>query len=374
MRQQNVWIARIGGARRRVPRGTPIVETVVQDIGYAIRQFRDTPGFAAAVLANLAIGIGATVAIFSVVYGVLLRPFPYPTRDRLVRLSEEHPGARTPLTAQISNLTFTAWTAGGLRTLDRLAAYREDAYLIDFAGEPLLVSGADVSPDLFPLLGAVPAVGRFFAPDEATAGFDRVLVLSDRLWRNRFSSDLGVIDRQIRVWGEPYTIIGVARPDLAFPDTDTELWTPFVLPPPAGTAENPHVIVFRALGLLKPGATIAQAAAEGTAAARIGAVALGSNVAFGVGGAPIVRVLPIREAMTSVVRPALLLLSAGIGVVLLAVCANVVVLFLLRGASRQRELAVRAAIGAGTTRILRQLLTESLVLVTLGGISGVVVA
>ncbi len=353
--------------------GLHIVEGTLQDARHALRQIQRHPAYAAAVFLSLTFGIGATVAVFSVVYGVLLRPLPYPAHDRLVRVAEEHPGAATPIAAELSNLTYRAWISSGLRTLDGLAAYRSGPYLMEGTDEASLVSGAETSPELFAMLGVAPALGRFFAPGEVQKDTSQVVVLSDRLWRNQFYASPGVVGRRVKIDGDLYTIIGVAPRGFAFPEPHTGLWMPFVLPP-AGAAGNPEVIVFRAIGRLKPGVSRAQAQAEGTAAARSVGKVLGLTAAFGPGGAPVVRVRPMVDALTTGVRPALLLLSVGIGILLLGVCANVANLFLAWGAARQRELGVRAALGAGSARIARQLVTESLLLATVGGAAGTLLA
>ncbi len=337
-------------------------------------QIRRAPGFGFAVLANLTVGIGATVAVFSLVYGVLFRPLPFPNGDRIVRLSEEHPGASAAFSAVLSNLTFSAWADGTPRTLDALAGYRADDFLIRGGREPVLVRGADVSPGLFAVLGAKPMLGRFFLAREAHPPADHVLVLAHSFWRNQFRSDPHVIGRTVTVWGDPYTIVGVAPAGFAFPDPDIQLWTPFVMPTAVGAPGNPQVIVFDAVGLLKIGVTPAQAAAEGTGAARALAAVPGIDVAFGVGGAPVVRAVPFVAATTSAIRPALVLLSIGVGFLLLTVCANLVTLFLFHSASRRREIGIRVALGATVPQVVRQLLTESAVLLAIGSAMGMLLA
>jgi len=353
------------------------MDIFIRDVRYTLTMIRRNRGFAAAALLTLAIGIGATTAVFSVVYGVLLRPLPYADPSRLVRLSEEHPGAVSPLrAAMLSNLTYYAWSAAP-RTIEQFAAYRSSAYTVTRDGESARVDGADVTPSLFAMLGELPARGRFFGDDDAATGSAPVVVLSDRGWRERFSADPSIVGRSLLIDAKPATIVGVARPGLAFPDRDALLWMPLVIPPPSADAvagRRGRMSVLFALARLKPGVTPAQAEAEGTAAARSTVRPMAANLLFGIGGAPVVHVRGMVDEMTARVRPALQVLAAGVVCVLLIACANVANLFLSRGIARQRELTVRAAIGASRARIARQLLTESLVLAGFGGAVGLGVA
>src|SRR4051812_26373629 len=182
------------------------METLLKDVRYALAMMRRHPGFTTAGLLTLALGVGATTAVFSVVYGVLLRPLPYPGADRLVRLSEEHPGAISPLRApMLSNLTYHAWSAAP-RTVDAFAAYSGRQITIAAPGGPERLDGTAVTPSLFGLLGEAPALGRFFQAGEGEEGADGVLVLSDRGWREHFSADPAVVNRGIAVDGKPFVI------------------------------------------------------------------------------------------------------------------------------------------------------------------------
>src|SRR5690349_21423618 len=269
------------------------MDALLQDVRYALKTLRRSAGFTTAGLLTLALGIGATTAVFSIVYGVLLRPLPYAEPSRIVRLSEEHPGAVSPLRApMLSNLTYYAWSAAP-RTVEQFAGYRSDAYTVTRNGTSERLEGANVTPSLFPMLGETPALGRFLRDDDAATGSAPVAVLSDRGWREHFGADPSVVGRSLMIDGAPATIVGVAKPGLAFPDRDALLWTPLVIPPPAGNAvagRRGRVSVLIALARLKPGATLAQAEAEGTAAARSTVRPMAANLLFGIGGAPVVHV------------------------------------------------------------------------------------
>jgi putative ABC transport system permease protein len=338
---------------------------------------RRNPGFAAAALLTLAIGIGATTGVFSVVYGVLLRPLPYPQADRLVQVSEEHPGAVSPLQRpMLSNLTYYAWGAAP-RTIEAIAASDPDDFVVGLPDGTATVGGAAVTPSLFPLLGESPAMGRFFVPADSQTGSDHIVVLSDRAWRERFHADPKIVGRGLMVGNTPCTIVGVARPGFYFPDRETLIWKPLAVRPPSPNAvagQRGSIGVLTAYARLKPGVTTQQAEAEGTAAARTTIRPMADSLLFGVGGPLVVHVRGIVDEMTARIRPALLVLAAGVICVLLIACANVANLFLSRGVARQREITVRAAIGASRARLARQLLTESAVLSATGGAIGVFAA
>ncbi|HEY6214078.1 MAG TPA: ABC transporter permease, partial [Vicinamibacterales bacterium] len=353
------------------------MDALLRDVRYAFVVMRRNIGFSAAVLLTLALGMGATTAVFSVVYGVLLRPLPYPGGDRLVRLSEEHPGAvamiRQPM---LSNLTYHAWRQSP-KTIDQLSAYSYAEYTLVLPGGSARLVAAQVTPSLFGLLGVKPALGRFFRDDEGREGADAVLVLSDRGWRDRFNADPSVVGRSVVVDGKPFTIVGVAPPAFTFPEWSPVIWTPLDVQQPSADAvagQRGRMSVLWALARIEPGATPQQAEAEGTAMARSTVRPMAANLLFGVGGPPVVHVRGLVEEMTSRLRVSLLVLAAAVACVLLIACANVASLFLSRGLTRQRELTVRAAIGAGRARLVRQLITESAVFATIGGAAGLALA
>ncbi len=344
--------------------------TVVHDLRHAVRLMFRAPGFTLAALVTLALAIGVNTAVFSVVYGVLLRPLPYADQDRIVILSEEHPGGHAIIRdPRLSNLTFAVWRDHA-RTIEGLSGYSTQTFTIVNGNETERVNGGSMSPAAFGTLGVSPAIGRFFRPEEAVAGNNNVVVVGDRFWRSKFGGDPNAVGRTLQIDGRVHEVIGVAPASFYFPDRDAQLWTPYVLPP----TTDGSMRIMPALARLTPGSSVQQAAAEGTAAARTVKRPMAAEMLFGKGGPVEVRVNTLADSVTRRVRPALLILMAAVGLVLLVACANVANLLLARGTSRARELAVRAALGAGAGRLARQMLTESAVMGLVGGVLGVFIA
>jgi putative ABC transport system permease protein len=329
-------------------------------------------GFAAGAVITLALGIAAATTIFSVVHGVLLRPLPYPEPERLVRLSEFHQGANAPFRgAWLSNLTYFAWGEQA-RTIGPIAIFSGRTSTVGDTN-PQRVEGASVSPALFDILQVRPLHGRFFVSDDVVQGAAPVVVISDGFWRERFGGDLAALGQTLAINRTPHQVVGIAPPDFAFPSPDARFWTPAAVASP-GTKEQPRMSVTSAIARLKNGFTLAQAAAEGTAAARQGERPFVAELLFGKGGPVEVRVEGVVEQMTKTIRPALLVLSGAVVVLLLIACANVANLLLSRGIAREREVAIRMAIGAGRGHIVRQLLAEALVIAVAAGALGIMAA
>ena len=334
-----------------------------RDVRLVVRGLRRAPGFAVTVTLILALGIGANTAMFSIVNGVLLRPLPYPEPEAIVRIGET--AGLAGRSDRLSNGS-AALLQENAEAFEQVAAYQGRS--ADWNGAVL--SGAWASPALFPLLRAVPHLGRLFLEGEARAGADRVVLLSHGAWTNRFGADPSVVGTPISLDGEPHLVVGVLAEGFDFPTSGTEFWTPYALPP---AGEPGRGVMSSALGRLRPGVSAAQAAAEADSLLRGGD---GPTTAAAASDAPRsgVRVVPLLEVLVGEYRPALSILTAVTVLVLLVAGLNAAGLMLARGAARRRLLAVSAALGASRGRLVRQLATESAVLGLAGGAAGLGVA
>ena len=325
------------------------VEQGFQDLGYGVRVLRRNPVFTLVAVATLGIGIGANAAIFSVVNAVLLRPLPYAQPGGLFS------AAGVSYTGEFVELARRATTVD-------VAAYNPAEATISGDGEPVRVAGVSVSPGLMPLLGVEAMLGRTLRAGDDQAADGDIVVLSHRFWRGRFGADMSVIGRRLTLDGRPRTIVGVMPPEFAFPSPAAQVWTP------AGIHLADRIGLWstsrRTIARLRPQATHAQAEAELRALVPPMRALFPWNMPADYGQD--VSLVPLKHALVADVRPMLTMLSAAVAVVLLIACVNVSSLLVARQLARQRELAIRASLGAGRARILRQVLTEGLLLVLLG--------
>src|ERR1700722_18812101 len=338
-----------------------------QDLRYGLRMLAKNPGFSAVVILTLALGIGANTAIFSVVSAVLLRPLPFPEPDRLVAIL--HVDLRTGETGRALSYPDFADLRAESKTLESAAAYDEGSATMTGMADPVHLKMGICSADMFHVLREPPMLGREFTAAEDKPG-THVVMLSYRLWKTRFGGNPKVTDKQIVLDGQPYVVAGVMPAEFQFPlDTQpVDLWTTMAVEGAENQAERGSHFL-RVIGRLSSGATYEAANAE-----TAGISALLEKQYQDTNGHWGMAVRPEIQELVGNVRPALLMVVGAVGFLLLIACANAANLLLARAAGRQREMAIRASLGAGKRRILRQLLTESVMLSVAGGVLGLFLA
>jgi len=367
------YCRKLAQRRERKVRGMDWIKNLCQDLKFGARILSRSKGFTIVVLATIGVGIGANTAIFSVVNAVLLRPFLYEEPERLVTIWESNPPANLPFMVA-SPPNYADWREQN-EVFEDIAAFGPTSYFLTHEEEPISVQGCRVTASLFPLLGVNPVRGRNFLSEEDQPGADRVVILSHNLWSVSMGGDPGILDSEVIISDQPHTVIGIMPPDFDFPppislegppSPKSELWIPYRRDMKGGSRGAHNMLV---IGRLKKNATLEQAQiGMSTLAARLEAEYPDTNEGWNIA------LVPLDAQVFGDLKTPLFLLLGAVGLVLLIACVNIANLLLARGAGRQREIATRASLGAGRSRLIYQLLSESLLLSLLGGLLGLVLA